>query len=256
MKIVAIINQKGGVGKTTSAINIGAGLALLERKTLLIDFDSQANLTYSLNIKAEEIKGSVYELIKGTKTLEECIVERSGMKVIPSSINLAGADIEFSAEIGRENLLKDALAGLDKFDFDYVFIDCPPTLGLLTLNALVAATEVYIPMQTEHLAVQGVGKIVDIIDKVKKKGLNRKLEITGIIPTRYDSRKNLNNETIEEIKKQFGKLVFKSIIRDNIALAEAPSEGKTIFEYRRSSYGAEDYLNLCAEIIERGKNAK
>jgi len=247
MTIVALINQKGGVGKTTSTINIGAGLAQLGKKVLLVDLDPQAHLTYSLGIQAHEQKATIYELLQGGD-LGETIVKRNGLSVIPSTLNLSGAEVELSGVAGREFLLKEALSGLK--GFDYVLLDCPPSLGLLTLNALTTAGEVYIPLQTEFLALQGMTKLLETIEVVKKR-LNKELEITGIIATRYDSRKNLNREVVEKIQEHFGDKLFKTLVRDNIALAEAPSFGKTIFEYKADSNGAEDYLNICKEILRR-----
>ena len=249
MQIIALINQKGGVGKTTCAVNIGAGLNKLRKRVLLIDLDPQAHLTYSLGIPAHELKNTVYELLKGTASLEETITERNGLSLVPSSLNLSGAEIEFSGLAGREFLLKETLDGLNKFD--YVFIDCPPSLGLLTLNALTTAQKVYIPLQTEFLALQGMTKLLETITIVKKR-LNKNIEIAGIIATRFDNRKNLNREVVEKIKEYFGNKLFNTLIRDNISLAEAPGFGKTIFEYKSSSYGAKDYLDLCKEIIKRG----
>src|SRR5665648_832413 len=187
MQIIALINQKGGVGKTTCAINIGAGLNKLRKRVLLIDLDPQAHLTYSLGIPAHELKNTVYELLKGT----------------------------------------------------------------VTLNALTTAQKVYIPLQTEFLALQGMTKLLETITIVKKR-LNKNIEIAGIIATRFDCRKNLNREVVEKIKEYFGNKLFNALIRDNISLAEAPSFGKSIFEYKSNSYGAKDYLDLCKEIIKRG----
>lgn len=249
MQIIALTNQKGGVGKTTCAINIGAGLNRLGKRVLLIDLDPQAHLTYSLGIPAHELKNTVYELLKGTVSLKEIIIERDGLSLVPSSLNLSGAEIEFSGLAGREFLLKETTEGLKKFD--YVFIDCPPSLGLLTLNALTTAQNVYIPLQTEFLALQGMTKLLETIAIVKKR-LNKNIEITGIIATRFDNRKNLNREVVEKIKEYFGNKLFNTLIRDNISLAEAPGFGKTIFEYKSNSYGAKDYLDLCKEIIKRG----
>ncbi len=260
--IIALINQKGGVGKTTSVINIGAGLTMLAKQVLLIDLDPQAHLTYSLGIQAHELDKTIYEVLKNEATVKEVIIERNCsfvgnapegtgkycLSVIPSTLDLSGAEIELSGVAGREFLLKEALNKLR--GFDYVLIDCPPSLGLLTLNALTTAQEVYIPLQTEFLALQGMSKLLQTVEIVKKR-LNKGLEITGIIGTRFDGRKKLNKEIAEKIKKYFGNKVFNTLIRDNIALAEAPSFGKTIYEYKPDSYGAEDYIKLCREIIER-----
>jgi chromosome partitioning protein len=193
MQIIALINQKGGVGKITCAINIGAGLNKLKKRVLLIDLDQQAYLTYSLGIPAHELKNTVYELLKGTVSLKETIINRNGLSLVPSSLNLSGAEIEFSGLAGREFLLRETIEGLIKFD--YVFIECPPSLGLLTLNALTTAQKVYIPLQTEFLALQGMTKLLETI-KIVKKRLNKDLEITGIIAMRFDNRKNFNREVV------------------------------------------------------------
>lgn len=249
MKIIAFINQKGGVGKTTCTMNIGAGLSKLGKKVLLIDLDPQAHLTYSLGIEAHTLQNTVYNLLKGLRRAEEIILTRNGLDLIPSSLELSGAELELSSVAGREFLLKEALEGIQ--NYDYILLDCPPSLGLLTLNALTTAGEVYIPLQTEFLALQGMSKLISTVDIVKKR-LNKSIEITGIIATRFDNRKNLNKEVVEKIEKYFGDRLFKTLIRDNISLAEAPSYGQTIFEYKKNSYGAKDYLNLSHEIIKRG----
>ncbi len=251
MKIIALINQKGGVGKTTSTLNIGDGLIKLGKSILLVDLDPQAHLTYSLGIQAHELNLTIYDLLKNEATLNEVLIDRSGgLKVIPSTLDLSGAEIELSGVAGREFLLKESLGDIQRFD--YVLLDCPPSLGLLTLNALTTSNEVYIPLQTEFLALQGMKKLIDTVDIVKKR-LNKNLEITGVIGTRYDHRKNLNREVVEKIQSYFDKKVFNTLIRDTIALAEAPSFGQTIFEYNPKSYGADDYLKLCKEIIARNK---
>jgi chromosome partitioning protein len=249
MKKIAFINQKGGVGKTTCTMNIGAGLISLGKKVLLVDLDPQAHLTYSLGIEAHELENTVYELLKGDCKVKNTIIKRNGIDVLPSSLELSGAEIEFSGIAGREFLLRESLENIK--NYDYILFDCPPSLGLLTLNALTTAQEVYIPLQTEFLALQGMSKLLNTIDIVKKR-LNKDIEITGIIATRFDNRKNLNKEVVEKIESYFGSRLFKTFIRDNVSLAEAPSFGQTIFEYKPGSYGAKDYLSLCHEIIKRG----
>ncbi len=249
MKIITLTHQKGGVGKTTSTLNIGAGLSKLGKKILLIDLDPQAHLTYSLGIEAHKLDNTVYELLKGEAILKEVLRDRGELKVIPSKLDLAGAEIELSGIAGREFLLREALEGLS--GLDYAFIDCPPSLGLLTLNALTTAHEIYIPLQSEFLALQGLSKLLQTVEVVQKR-LNKGLKITGIIATRYDQRKRLNQEVIAKLNEYFGQdKLFKTAIRDNVSLAEAPSFGQTIFEYKPDSYGALDYLNLSKEILER-----
>jgi len=249
VRIIALANQKGGVGKTTSAINIGAGLCKLGKTALLVDIDPQAHATYSLGIELPAGSGkTVYELLTGKATLPELLAEHNGLKVLPADLDLAAAEQELAAVAGREFLLKEALDGLRGFDF--VLIDCPPSLGLLTVNALVAAQAVFIPMQTEFLALRGLAKLLDTVEAVRKR-LNRGLEVSGIIGTRFDSRKVLSREVVERLKGHFGGKLFETLIRENIALAEAPASGKTIFEYEPASHGAEDYLSLCKEILKR-----
>lgn len=247
------MNQKGGVGKTTSTVNIGAGLNKLGKKVLLIDLDPQANLTYSLGIQGHDLRKTIYELLKGQISTSDVIVEKNGLQVIPASLDLSGAEIELSGMAGREFLLRESLTKLS--DLDYVLLDCPPSLGLLTLNSLVAADEVYIPVQSEFLALQGMSKLLQTVEIVQKR-LNPSLEITGIIGTRYDSRKTLNKEVVQKIQSYFGAKLFKTLIRDNVALAEAPSHGQDIFAYKSDSNGAEDYLKLCKEILKREKPTK
>jgi chromosome partitioning protein len=241
-----LLNHKGGVGKTTSAINIGAGLVELGRKVLLIDLDPQANLTLSLGIPRQN--ATIYEALRGESELVP-FSYREGFDVITSSLDLSSAEMELINEAGREYILRELFETVVD-DYDYIIIDCPPSLGLLTLNALTSSDFVYIPLQTEFLALQGLAKIKQIIDKVRFR-LNKKLEIGGVIATMYDARKVLNRDVVETIRKYFGEKVFNTLIRDNVALAEAPAQRKDIFEYNRSSNGAEDYLALCREVIER-----
>lgn len=245
-KIISILNHKGGVGKTTSAINIGAGLVELGKKVLLIDLDPQANLSLSLGIPRQP--NTIYEALRGESEMEPYTV-REGLDVVMSTLDLSGAEMELINEAGREYLLRELCEPV-KEDYDYVIIDCPPSLGLLTLNALAASDFVYIPLQTQFLALQGLAKIKQVIDKVKFR-LNKKLEIGGVIATMYDSRKILNRDVVDTIKKYFGEKVFETLIRDNVALAEAPSQRMDIFSYNRQSIGAEDYMNLCKEILLR-----
>jgi chromosome partitioning protein len=249
MRKIAFVNQKGGVGKTTSAVNIGAGLTRLKKKVLMIDLDPQANLTYSLGFEADDARSNIYDYLKGVASYADVVQEKDGYKAIASHISLAGADLEFSVAPGREMILQERI-GEDVDDIDYLLIDCPPSLGLLTLNALCAAIEVFIPIQTEYLALQGVKQLMDTVDKVQKR-VNPHLQITGVIATRYDGRKLLNREVVDILKDQFKESLFKTVIRENISLAEAPSWGKTIYDYRPKSYGADDYMKLCKEIIGR-----
>ncbi len=244
--VISLLNHKGGVGKTTSAINIGAGLVELGKKVLLLDLDPQANLTVSLGINRQAI--TIYESLRGESELVP-YTYKPNLDVITSSLDLSGAEMELVNEPGREFLLR-ALFEPVQDEYDYIIIDCPPSLGLLTLNALTSSNYVYIPLQTEFLALQGVAKIKQVIDKVRFR-LNKKLSIGGVVATMYDARKVLNRDVVSTIQKYFGDRVFKTMIRNNVALAEAPAQRMDIFSYQPKSNGACDYLELCGEIIER-----
>ena len=246
MRAIALCNQKGGVGKTTCAINLGAALVRLGERVLLVDLDPQAHLTCSLGIPPPE--ASVYDLIRGERSLRELVVKSGGLEVVPSSPGLAGVDVELSSTRGREYLLRDALGLLR--GYDYVFIDCPPSLGLLTVNALTTAREVYIPLQVEFLALQGLARLLETVEIVRER-LNGGLEVTGVIGTRYDRRRTLNREVVERIRAHFGRRFFRTLIRENIALAEAPSHGLSIFDYRPRAHGAEDFMSLAREVVKR-----
>lgn len=253
MKIIAFANQKGGVGKTTSVLNCGAALANSGKNVLLVDMDPQAHLTMGLGMDANELDHTIYELLKKESKLKECLIRfnqiQKDFSLLPSSIRLSGAESEFSALPGREYLLKDSFAEL-KEPFDYVLLDCPPSLGILTINAFVAASEVYIPLQCEFLALHGMHNLLQVISIVKER-LNPELEITGIIGTMFDGRKSLNKEVLAKIEEHFGDKLFKTLIRGNVSLAEAPSYGLDIFNYKPNSVGARDYLNLSEEIMKR-----
>jgi chromosome partitioning protein len=242
-KVISISNHKGGVGKTTSAINIGAGLNRLGKKILLIDLDPQANLSQSLGLIEPE--RTIYGALRGEYKLQPIEV-LTGLEVIPSTLDLSGAEVELSGEAGREYILKeliDPLRGL----YDYILIDSPPSLGLLTINAFTASDLVFIPLQAQYLALQGLTKLLEVIEKIQKR-LNKELKVGGVFITQYDSRKVLNRDIVSTIEAHFKNEVFNTKIRDNIALAEAPAQGLDIFRYSPKSYGAEDYLSLCVEI--------
>ncbi|MTB53139.1 ParA family protein [Lewinella sp. W8] len=247
--VISLLNHKGGVGKTTSAINIGAGLVELGQRVLLVDLDPQANLTLSLGIPRQSV--TIYESLMGESDLSP-YEAKAGLHVITSSLDLSSAEMELVNEAGREFILRELFAGVDE-DYDFIIIDCPPSLGLLTLNALTSSQQVIIPLQTEFLALQGLAKIKQVIQKVKLR-LNKELHISGVLATMYDQRKVLNRDVVETIQKYFGPLLLETYIRDNVALAEAPASRQDIFEYAPSSNGAEDYLAVCKEIIERTKH--
>lgn len=243
---IAISNHKGGVGKTTSTVNIGAGLAMAGKKVLLIDMDPQANMTQSYGITKSDV--SIYEVLTGeAEPVPVTIFEN--LDALPSTLDLSGAEMELSNEAGREYILREAIAEISK-KYDYILIDCPPSLGLLTINALTAADEVYIPLQAHYLAIKGLTKIVEVIGKVQKR-LNKNVQITGVFVTQFDKRKVLHRDVVETIYTYFQEKLFNTRIRDNIALAEAPSQGLDIFRYDPECKGAEDYRALCEEILER-----
>ena len=249
--VISLLNHKGGVGKTTSTINIGAGLVELGHKVLLLDLDPQANLTISLGIQRQPV--TIYEALRGESELVP-FNYKPDLDVITASLDLSGAEMELVNEPGREFLLRGLFEPLQD-EYDYIIIDCPPSLGLLTLNALTSSDVVYIPLQTEFLALQGVAKIKQVIDKVRFR-LNRKLSIGGVIATMFDARKVLNRDVVSTIQKHFGDRVFETMIRNNVALAEAPAQRMDIFSYAPRSNGAEDYLALCKEIEARSQAAE
>jgi chromosome partitioning protein len=245
-RVISISNHKGGVGKTTSTINIGAGLNKLGKTVLLIDLDAQANLSQSLGLTDQE--QNVYGAIKGEYKLQPVEILK-GLDVIPSTLDLSGAEVELSGEAGREYILRELIEPL-RSSYDYIIIDSPPSLGLLTINAFTASDEVFIPLQAQYLALQGLTKLIEVIEKIKKR-LNKELRVGGVFITQYDNRKILNRDVVATIEAHFKNDVFKTKIRDNIALAEAPANSLDIFRYNPKSYGAEDYLSLCKELLKR-----
>lgn len=247
--IIAISNHKGGVGKTTTTVNLGAGLAREGKKVLLIDLDPQANLSQCFGITKPET--TIYDSLKNqTEIVTMKVIEN--LEVAPSSLDLAGAEIELNSETGREYLLKEALEPI-KDNYEYIIIDCPPSLGLLTLNAFTCANEVIIPIQAHFLAIKGLAKIIEVINKIKKR-INPTIEITGVVITLYDKRKILHRDIEETIMTYFGEKVYETKVRQNIALAEAPARGQDIFRYAISSQGADDYYDLTLEFLKRHSN--
>lgn len=249
MKKIAVINQKGGSGKTTTTANLGAALTKLKKRVLLVDMDPQAHLTQSvLGAEALVVERGTYDVLSGDIAPQEALIKTKGLQLIPSSLDLAAGEIEFASIHGREVILKEALKGLRGFDF--VLIDCPPSLGLLTVISLTAASGILVPLQVEFLALHSLSKLLKTIDLVKKR-LNSRLDISGILVTRYDKRKRLNREVMEGAKKHFGDKLYKTYIRENISLAEAPSYGESIFEYSAKSHGAADYMAFAKEFLKK-----
>ena len=248
-KIVAIANQKGGVGKTTTAINLSACLAYLNKKTLLIDLDPQGNSTTGLGIDKRNTPLSAYDIIINDKKVEEVVIStvQNNLSICPSNINLAGAEVELVSQISRESRLADALEPVME-KFDYIMIDCPPSLGLLTLNALTAANTVLVPIQCEYFALEGLSQLMETI-KIVQRRLNTSLLVEGVVLTMFDSRTNLSVEVAEEVRRHFSDRVYQTVIPRNVKLSEAPSYGLPIVMYDRNSKGAEAYLSLAQEFI-------
>ena len=248
-KIIAIANQKGGVGKTTTSINLAASLGVLEKKVLLIDADPQANATSGIGIDVESVVIGTYQLLEHSSSAREAIVktETPNLDIIPAHIDLVAIEIELVDKQAREYMLKKALQEI-KNDYDYILIDCAPSLGLLTLNALTAADSVIIPIQCEYFALEGLGKLLNTIKSVQKIH-NPELDIEGLLLTMYDSRLRLSNQVVEEVQKHFNDMVFETIIQRNVKLSEAPSFGESIINYDAASKGASNYLSLAKEII-------
>jgi len=259
----AFLNQKGGVGKTTSVVNVGAGLSILGKKVLIIDLDPQGHLTTFLGIGSDEIDYTIYDVMRGRVHPRDAIITKPlrariyigdnetqlSISVIPASLDLSEAGTTFANTFEREHLLKRAIARING-DYDYILFDCPPSLGLITVNALVASNKVFVPVQTEYLALKSLESLMDKIESVMTE-LNPDLTIGGLIATRYDGRKVLSRTVVEALKQQYGALLLDTVIRENIVLAESPRFGKDVFSYRPRSYGMEDYLNLSLEIMGR-----
>ncbi|RAV30435.1 ParA family protein [Sinomicrobium soli] len=252
-KIIAIANQKGGVGKTTTSVNLAASLGVLEKKVLLIDADPQANATSGLGLNVDEIEVGTYQLLEHTLNAGDAVIKTDSPNVdlIPAHIDLVAIEIELVDKERREYMLKEAIEDM-RDHYDYILIDCAPSLGLLTLNALTAADSVIIPIQCEYFALEGLGKLLNTIKSVQKIH-NHNLDIEGLLLTMYDSRLRLSNQVVEEVQKHFNDMVFDTIIQRNVRLSEAPSYGESIINYDAGSKGATNYLNLAHEIIKKNK---
>jgi len=251
-KVIAIINQKGGVGKSTTAINLSAALGEAGKQVLLIDLDPQGNATSGLGIEKSLLSKCIYNVLLDDTSLEEVIIPdvSEGLDIAPATINLAGAEVELVSEMARENRLKDAV-GTMRGKYDYIFIDCPPSLGLLTVNSLVAADKLIIPIQTEFYALEGVTKLLESMKRVKSR-LNPSLDIFGILLTMYDGRTTLSRQVAAEVRNYFGELVFETLIPRTVKLSEAPSYGIPITQYDPQGKGAISYTNLAKEVMQRG----
>lgn len=252
-KIISVANQKGGVGKTTTAINLAASLAAIEHSTLLIDVDPQSNSTSGTGFEYKSIENSIYQILVEGVEAKKAIkkTEMPFLDIIPSHINLVGAEIEMIDRTGREKILRSAINEV-KNEYDFIIIDCPPSLGLLTINALVASNSVLIPVQCEYFALEGLGQLLNTI-KIVRQHLNQDLDIEGVVLTMYDTRTRLSNQVAEEVKRYFEKKVFETVISRNVRLAEAPSFGKPVLLYDSVSVGSKNYLALAREIVIKNK---
>lgn len=254
MQVISVINQKGGVGKTTSVMNLGAALARAGQRVLLIDLDPQAHLSIAFNRMPDPGDPSVYTLLSGNHSVVDVAqpTNLENLSIAPTNLDLTGSEQEFAAEIGRETLLRDALERLASTENapDVVLLDCPPTLGLLSLNALCASDAVIIPVQAEFFALQGMAQLLDVLERVQRR-LNPRLHLLGILVGMYSKQRNLSREVVEELRGHFGEVVFSTLIRINVRLAEAPSHGMTIFEYDASSAGAADFAAVADELQQR-----
>jgi ATPases involved in chromosome partitioning len=249
-KVIAIANQKGGVGKTTSAVNLSAAFGLAGKKTLLIDIDPQGNATSGMGVNKREVKASTYELLISEASAQEVLVHTKyeNVDLLPSTIELAGAEIELVGAQGRESKLKSAIVGM-RYSYDFILIDCPPSLGIITLNALTASDTLLIPAQCEYYALEGLSQLMATVRMVKRL-YNPSIEIEGVLLTMFDGRLNLTIQVVDEVKKFFPRKVYKTVIPRNVRISEAPSFGEPVLYYDKSSKGSEAYSELASEIIE------
>ena len=251
-QIIAIANQKGGVGKTTTSVNLAAALALSGKRVLLVDLDPQANASSGVSVEATN--GSIYECLMQRCLIGKVIIptEINGLWILPSKADLVGAEVELSTVEDREGVLKSVLAGIE--GYDYIVLDCPPALGLLTINALVVATDLIVPVQCEYFAMEGLGRLLGNVERIRE-SFNPALDLLGIVLTMYDSRINLSRQVQDEIRGYFKEKVFQTVIPRNVALAEAPSHGKPVLSYNSASSGAKAYLDLVEELLRHGKES-
>lgn len=246
MRKIAIINQKGGTGKSTTTVNLGRALSFLGKKVLIIDMDPQANVSYYFGFDSKSTK-TIYNVLKGEISIKDALVKKEDLWIVPSILDLCSAEFELAAVAGREFLLKEALKDIPKVDF--VFFDCSPSLGLLNMNVLTAADEIFVPVKPEPLGLSGIPRLLQFAELVKKR-LNPNLKISGILATMVDLRVKVAKESLAKLNERFETVMLKTMIRQNVSLSESPSHGKSIFDYRKDSKGAEDYMNLAKEVLE------